>query len=135
MRDFELMIGDIVLANKEVYFPKGTPVVVHIIEGDYRSGDYFVPAKATVVPVGDFRGGCVRCDELSPMPLTQEMLERTFRESIDGIVRWWTIDDSCFHVEFLMSDGTKLVLPYMQYVHELQHAMRMCGIEMDIVLN
>ena len=79
------------------------------------------------------------CNLLFPIPLTTEILEKngwskdlynnesydnddfeqlSLWEGADGNAWWW-------HV------GVELVVP-LNFVHELQHALRLCGIDKDI---
>ena len=83
----------------------------------------------------------VCAEELSPIPLTTEILERNgfvsdflgdmfwesestrfaLQKGLDGRNRWWwEVCNSPF-------------LP-LNYVHELQHALKLCGIKKEIVL-
>ena len=84
---------------------------------------------------------------LEPIPLTPEILEKNF-----GVVERSSDGYSCvinrelllaFHLEATLdiwiaqpSDWPHLTysLPLPRYVHELQHALRICGIEKEIVL-
>lgn len=76
-------------------------------------------------------------NDYSPIPLTAEILERNgFKreDSDDDIHRWF----------ILIYEGVRFSLLYarsvfqwlgpldFKYVHELQHALRLCGIEKEI---
>ena len=63
-------------------------------------------------------------------PLTEEILQKNF-PTPEEIV-WWPLKDGSFRVE--MQDDTHLIIGKYNYVHELQHALRLCGIEKEIVL-
>ena len=76
---------------------------------------------------------------IKPVPLTPEILEKNgFEKKLTG--------DGIHHCFTLISDGIKFLLFYtrsvfqwfgpldFKYVHELQHALKLCGIKKDIVL-
>lgn len=83
-------------------------------------------------------------ERLEPIPLTPEILEKNFGEAING--GYFEGDE--FYELFIIevTDGTWIIkhdniefsnIPRQQvmvsYVHELQHALRLCGIEKEIV--
>ena len=86
-------------------------------------------------------------DCIEPIPITPEILEKNF-----GVVERCSDGYCCvikrelllaFHLEATLdiwiaqpSDWPHLTysLPLPRYVHELQHALRICGIEKEIVL-
>lgn len=70
-------------------------------------------------------------DEIEPIPLTTEILERNFHEPNEGVV-WWKNDEPFYHVECLPLNGMRLIMPYTQYVHELQHALRLAQIDKEV---
>lgn len=74
-----------------------------------------------------------------PIPLTPEILEKNGFEKL--------LDDDGIHYRFVLIEGhTKFALKYarsvfqwlnpidFKYVHELQHALKLCGIEKEIEL-
>ena len=87
-------------------------------------------------------------NELSPIPLTPEILERNEFMQLEGSekedsvfyalsdmfakVRWngEKITDAVFGENILYFPGKR----GLRYVHELQHALRLCGIEKEIIL-
>lgn len=85
-------------------------------------------------------------EEIKPIPLTEEILEKNgfgFIDTFNGEyysvwTGWWILDglELCccsnlkFPVYFNISDANVKV----NYVHELQHALKLCGIEKEIVL-
>lgn len=106
-----------------------------------------------VRPIGcnPFRIGCVLgemvcnesdtqswCDdEIEPIPLTREILEKNGWK--EAVLRHWNIEED-FALEkgedgnmFWFLRGVSLVCS-LNFVHELQHALRLCGIEKDIEL-
>jgi hypothetical protein len=107
--------------------------------------------KAKELMIGDwvdYRGICNRIapadfchfewiDKIRPIPLTPEILEKNgFRldtysgEFMSG--KWWTRNDFVIHESMNDSIG-KNNFSY-KYVHQLQHALRLCGIEKEIIL-
>ena len=86
-------------------------------------------------------------EDLRPIPITPEILEKNFRvveRSSDGynlVINSELI--LAFHLKATLDfwiaqprDCPNLTysLPLPKYVHELQHALRLCGIEKEIVL-
>lgn len=65
-----------------------------------------------------------------PIPLTEEILQKNF-PTPEEIV-WWPLKDGSFRVE--MQDDTHLIIGKYNYVHELQHALRLFGKEGEIEL-
>ena len=66
----------------------------------------------------------------NPIPLTEEILQKNF-PTPEEIV-WWPLNDGSFRVE--MQDDTHLIIGKYNYVHELQHALRLFGKEGEIEL-
>ena len=62
--------------------------------------------------------------------LTEEILQKNF-PTPEEIV-WWPLNDGSFRVE--MQDDTHLIIGKYNYVHELQHALRLFGKEGEIKL-
>lgn len=83
---------------------------------------------------------------LEPLPLTPEILEKNgFKEY--GDTGWWLVAEDYYDIHiYERSDSVwlyryesaELDTPHTQttigHVHELQHALRLCGIEKEIVL-
>ncbi len=86
-----------------------------------------------------------------PIPLTPEILEKNgfVYKELKGVgdKEIWRIEDDYYDIDIyewsdsiwiFRYDCTEMSLPHtqvtMSYVHELQHALRLCGIEKDIVL-
>lgn len=83
--------------------------------------------------------------KLSPIPITSEILEKngfTYKEGEIGLCGVTTVPHYIRNdVPFaLFCDGEPFAIWIFQnptnikYVHELQHALRLCGIEKEIVL-
>ena len=87
----------------------------------------------------DFRD--VETKHLQPIPLTPEILEKNgFHKEWEGDVVLMVCDTIIVEIGDMYKvykDGKmylRRVLAPLYYVHELQHAMRLCGIEKEIIL-
>lgn len=79
-------------------------------------------------------------DEIEPIPLTAEILEKNGFEYINDEYGCWILGklelrerepyNGLFEVEICISKETV----YLHYVHELQHALRLCKIDKSIEL-
>ena len=83
--------------------------------------------------------GCF-IEEIEPIPLTKDILEKNGVEDFDCFFHF--PEDDCLWLELNWEeDGLKWtvncneydILP-LDYVHELQYALRLCGIDKEIVL-
>jgi len=86
------------------------------------------------------------CDDIAPIPLTPEILEKNWFRHGDGFEKRWydvkiedkkvTLYQSNIFYTLMIDEGIwpKLNNIYIRFVHELQHALRLCGIEKDIEL-
>lgn len=72
----------------------------------------------------------VNADNVKPVRLTEVFMQRNF-PTPEEIV-WWPLKDGSFRVE--MQDDTHLIIGKYNYVHELQHALRLFGKEGEIKL-
>lgn len=84
--------------------------------------------------------------EIEPIPLTPEILEKNFKEYLPGINLMYQLKGPYFAMNeegnqwvfgLVKEDGEKSCrypLVKITYVHELQHAIRLCGIFLDIKL-
>ena len=139
MKAEDLMVGDIVRVNKNVCIRKGTIVIIRGIFAD------------NIFPEKGFRGSveCIAIDDedenncgvwaehLEPIPITPEILEK------NGFINGEFYAESHIEDWQIMSDGSHLAarsergwcidIP-CRYVHELQHCLKMTGIEKEIIL-
>lgn len=72
-----------------------------------------------------------------PIQLTDEILNLNFPEP--EIVAWWPTKDGRYHIEIQTDDredelGATEIIISLRFVHELQHLLKICGIEKEIVL-
>lgn len=134
MKPEELMIGDWVFNTHHEKNAQITPYDF-FTHGHYPDGTQYITISHSVVSGQDFE----------PIPITPEILEKNgFTTDDDDIYRWtnaredivrlytddnytWFIDlcsDICGHIDYLEINS----------VHELQHALRLCKIDKEIVL-
>ena len=124
MKANELMIGDIVQFN-------GSPYIIEEIskKGWIHMTD---PVHNLRVPMSsDYI-----LDFIEGFPLTEELLQRHFPDPDD--ITWFPLDEpsGVFNIYWehpTFGDGELRL--NIRYVHELQHALRLCGIEKDIKLD
>lgn len=141
MKPEELMIGDWVevtqtecVADGGHYitwseYGKVIGITDSYIEVEVRDGEYNVDAHE---------------DELKPIPLTPEILEKNgfIKQAYDG----WLISENngrglieyrtdCFdgllRINYNKKPFSKLMIK-VKYVHKLQHALKLCGIDKEI---
>lgn len=118
MKANELMIGDWVICH-------GEPMQIMEIFSDLVNAECWP----------------YEYDDLQPIPLTPEILERNgFVPATNG-VSWYLRDDDTdecllmlnkIHNAFVMSTAGMTI--GFQYVHQLQHLLRLCGIKKEIIL-
>ena len=125
MKPNELMIGDYVIR-------KNVPNEILIV-------DTIDSIKDIVYLDLDGLGITEKLENIEPIPLTPEILKRNFPSTTD----WYFIgtDKFCFRIDkykdkwdlYFGKDGkgTNLQIK-ISYVHELQHALRLCGINKEI---
>ena len=66
-----------------------------------------------------------------PIPLTAEILEKNFPTIEDGVTWNETADSDLFNIRV---EYDKYVEGIFKYIHELQHALRLAGIDKKITL-
>ena len=152
MKANDLMIGDWVQVAKDVCIKKGTIVKVRSIDGDNSFPEKGLKGCATCEPIDDRTiSGGVWVEYLEPIPLTPEILEKN--GFIKNVLRknvlvyvfsdnedYYTLvideySDSIWRLEYTNNEfNTPITRIMFSYVHELQHALRLCGIDKEIVL-
>ena len=145
------MIGDIVRVAKDVCIPKGTVVSIKGVDADNRFTEKHLVGSATCLPINDEdRMTCgIWVEYLEPIPLTTYILEKNgFEKQLGNFV--YENDDESLRIEFYpkninYTNGcydyidiergciTITEMP-IEFVHELQHAMRLCGIDKEFEL-
>lgn len=123
MKTTGLMIDDFVQLKDEYYgIPKGTIMqVVEVFSESAYCIDINIEFEALEVPDYLFE----------PIHLTPEILEKNFPDTEDGVLWWKDVDG--MHIE-TETDGDMLFCGLFNYVHQFQHALRLCGIEKEIML-
>ena len=160
MKAKELMIGDLVRVSKDVCIEKGAIVRVHAIDGDNNFPEKGLKGCVTCVRINDpdRMSGGVWAEYLEPIPLTAEILEKNgFEELMNesevsaarfgrkpeptGVWQYgfgqfdsvaYVFEQSFLRIKFM--EGYTADIANIKYVHELQHALRLCGIEKEIIL-
>ena len=150
MRAEELMVGDYVRVANDVCIKKGAIVQVRRVDADAATRLPERELKGAVIcfDIADedrFTGG-VWCKYLEPIPLSNEILEKIGFTCCSNYASILVRDDSmnvlwqAKYVPFTSmievknkNTGEKVkVLCYS--VHELQHALKICGIQKEITL-
>ena len=83
---------------------------------------------------GESRMHYLRLVECNPIPLTAEILERNRIRYQYGMPWYQGGADGVFEFRYRSDDGSTQVQVPVRYVHELQHAIRLCGIEKEITI-
>lgn len=118
-----LMIGDWVLHDGEPYQIRQLGIY-----GESRDGEDY-PAVCVGKPKGI--GLIVERNEIESISLTTGILEKNFPTIEDGVTWSDTADSDLFNIR---AEYDKYVEGIFKYVHELQHALRLAGIEKEIEL-
>jgi hypothetical protein len=135
MKPEELMIGDWVY---NTHHEKNICITPYdfFVHGHDENGDQYLNCS------------CKPCfgRDLEPIPLTPEILEKNGFALIDEKEKMYRLnfaeDESvCVTADFKCEEPFVHVrntcyqaTPYCRYVHQLQHALRLCGIEKEIEL-
>jgi hypothetical protein len=124
MKANELMIGDIITFKDSLQTDE-TPIPVKVVALGYQHRG---EENEALVQIGnDNTCDIVTIDEeFVGYPLTAEILEKNFPDP--EIVCWYP-DNNTYRI--IIGDDVALNI---KYIHELQHALRLCGIEKEIVL-
>ena len=136
MRANELMIGDFVMFTSKFGYGIGQIEGIEPREGSAEPTTFTIRKKDkdgnTILFVGVGRT-CVK-----PITLTLEILEKNGFELRDGFL-YHRIDDNPHHYDFKLKNGGVFTsegytlecgIYYLtiRYVHELQNALRLCGL-------
>lgn len=127
MKSNELMIGDWVYSAFTEH-----PCKVEGIEW-VESGYAFVKVSG----VDGYK--CI--ESLSPIPLVQDILEKNEFKEYDGLYRLDIAEGVFVNADFKSKEPFVSVhntcyraTPISKYLHQLQHALRLCGIDKTIEL-
>ena len=128
MKAEELMIGDIVLFNGSLYIIEELSAKgwLHMTDTKYHLR---VPMTSDYI-----------FDYIEGAPITPEILEANGFTRSKAFVEWKYEDDDIYMlwkpfpwIKIQLEDHT--VMFPCEFVHELQHALRLCGIDKEIILN
>ncbi len=111
----ELMIGDWVLY-------RGDPIMIWEIDEYYD--------RVNTEPDGYNGITCVEISDINPIPLTPEILEKN---------GWFPLDEYRYEGDIALAKGRdyfrlKNTTICINSVHELQHTLRLCGIDKEITI-
>lgn len=136
MKASELSVGDWVKALN--YHDDGSPYIGQV--------DGIIKKHGTYYCVFGVREITVEIDKCEPIPITAEILVKN-NFKWDGMYAYLEIDDTSFvtwykhegivrkHYEHRENKGIETIFqssPGIVYVHQLQHTLRLCGIEKEI---
>ena len=127
----DIQVGDYLRVNRDVCIKKGTIVEVRGIDADNRFENHIGCASCHPLDDNQFDGG-IWCDYLDPIPLTAEILEKNFPEPTDGLT--WFPEEGGFNCHTYVPKCEINAFGLFKYVHQLQNALRLCGIEKTIEL-
>ena len=83
-------------------------------------------------PDGKHFGNIGIVSRIQPIPLTIEILEKNFPEPTDGIT--WYPEDGGFNCHTYIPKCEINAFGLFKYVHQLQHALRLCEIKKEIII-
>lgn len=127
----DIRVGDYLRVNRDVCIKKGTIVEVRGIDADNRFENHIGCASCHPLDDNQFDGG-IWLDYLDPIPLTPEILEKNFPEPTDGLT--WFPEEGGFNCHTYVPKCEINAFGLFKYVHQLQNALRMCGITKEIEL-
>lgn len=154
MKVNELMVGDLFRVNRDgLCIKKDTIVQIRGIDGDNKFEEKGLVGCAGCQPLDktQFAGG-IWLDYLDPIPITPEILEKngwkgwiehsTIARSISVLIEENTNlciqevkgQDAMFVQISHCGAGTFEFRKHLKFVHELQHALRLCGIDKEIII-
>lgn len=139
MKATDLMIGDWVNLNFDVDYKTGKSIYAPVqITGINKDGT--IDVNCTFDKSESMQDGW-DLKLIEPIPLTREILEKNgFEKSQGEKFTWFICNVAAFDIR-IVSEKNNLydikIAEYprpIKYVHELQHALKLCGIEKEIIL-
>lgn len=141
----ELMIGDFILHEKY------GNAIIETIDNDFGDNPSVKLVSENIKHKDGYKYGYCWCDlnEIFPIPLTPEILEKNGFKEITGKVKkliWaWKGLDKLIEISEVTPNVYQIVIHkddsdlgdervFVRYVHELQHALKLCGFEKNIEL-
>lgn len=73
-------------------------------------------------------------EEIEPVPLTDEILQKHFPDTTDGVIWHPTNNPGKYEIIIPHKTDRGETSCYINYVHELQQILKICGIKKDIEL-
>lgn len=125
MKANELMIGDWVYMKSHKGF-ESQNIKVETIPDASSDVHYGHIGAYPISEDMDFRD--IEDSHLEPIPLTPEILEKNGFVLFDS--NWW-YGDLRISISYSLVCGKLL---HFKYVHELQHVLRLCGFNKEIIL-
>ena len=106
---------------------------------DLMVGDWvFVSGKPVKITKDDLATMLIFLDDdskLSPIPLTEGILEKNGFEKFAESQTNFDYTDNDIHLEYWIGDGAfRYYTAEIHYVHQLQHLLRLCGIEKEMTI-
>lgn len=127
----DLMVGDL------VYVVRGYDkhLTIEKIKGVIKDED-------KPYPVTIFTGETVSLNDIKPIPLTEGILDKNSIKisSFTGTLYWFDEDEHCCvkpiedRFMFMYSKGVDYLTFRITYVHQLQHLLRLVGVQKEIEL-
>ena len=138
MKPNEIMIGDWV-RRRYITKPSGQEVV-----RDFRVDQIRRLFKDDEPDVWGDNGNMGTAEQMEPIPLTPEILEKNgwensapgvWQKEYGGFIFYWEEGTGRFGMDDFryLQEQWKIHLQ-IKHTHELQHALRLCGIEKEVVL-
>jgi hypothetical protein len=144
MKANELMIEDF------VFHEKYGNAIIETIDNDFGDKPSIKLISENIKHKDGYKYGYCWCDlnEIFPIPLTPEILEKNGFEKTSSPKRYVfeqnnnriivdLKDDYLLQIIYNFSEYapyTNYVLPHVDYVHQLQHDLRLCEIEKEIII-
>lgn len=142
MKAKELMIGDWVSIDEPDRYAGATGQILSLFSHNEDEGAYF-----TVFIQGKmgFLHKEVCNMDIRPIPLTPELLEKNgfVKDTLQGVyvfcteeyrILWPTDNNKTLAINSYFAEHGLLSKQHIDYVHQLQHALRLCGINKEIKL-
>lgn len=148
----DIRIGDYFRVTRDgLCIKNGTIVQVRGIDGEDKLEEKGLVGAAHCHPLDEYQfDGGIWVDYLDPIPLTAEILEKNEFEMGSSGNYWFSDEDEGLEITFFPKgknytngaydfvDIYKGCLSIIElpvgFVHELQHALRLCGIDKEIEL-
>ena len=132
----DVMVGDFLRVTKDVCIKKGTIVEVRGCDADNNLPEAGLTGCISCHPLdkNQFTGG-VWADYLDPIPLAPQILEKNGWEYKNGIwVKKGPVRLGWYEKKKELIIGYHTMPIIVEFVHTLQHIIRLLGLEEDIVL-